>query len=130
MIIDEKLPSNMSIEDLITFLNDWYSSDAPRLAAKMLAKLKYENDALKAFVKPILVHGGDGVGEWDGYELQELAVKSGLFISKIMTEPCNLGNEEKMGCLCQEYCYGDESWECYQIVKFLLEDDNEQTSNI
>lgn len=86
-------------------------------------KLDAENKALKAFVKPILVHGGDGVGDWDGYELQELAAKSGLFISKMMKEPCNLGNEDKLGCLCREYCYGEDEWECYRINAFLLEDE-------
>lgn len=93
------------------------------LAQSMLKQLDEENKALKAFVKPILVHGGDGVGDWDGYELQELAVKSGLFISKMMKEPCNLGNEDKLGCLCREYCYGEDEWECYRINAFLLGDE-------
>lgn len=82
-----------------------------------------EIEALKAFVKPILAHGDECVGDWDGGELQDLAVKSGLYIEKTMTEPCNLGKEEFVGCPCREYCYGDESWECYRIADFLLEDE-------
>jgi len=92
------------------------------MSADEVKILQEQNKQLKEFVKAILVHGGDGVGDWDGYELQELAVKSELFIEKTMTEPCNLGKEETESCLCREYCYGEESWECYRINRFLLED--------
>ena len=85
--------------------------------------LELENLKLKEFVIPILAHGDECVGDWDGGELQDLAVKSGLYIEKTMTEPCNLGKEEFVACPCREYCYGDDSWECYRIAKFLLEDD-------
>lgn len=98
---------------------DWNVSDA----VDMLRKLADENQKLKQFVKPILAHGDDCVGDWDGGELQDLAVKSGLYIEKTMTEPCNLGNEEFQACPCREYCYGDDSWECYRIAEFLLEEE-------
>lgn len=84
--------------------------------------LELENSKLKEFVIPILAHGDECVGDWDGGELQDLAVKSGLYIEKTMTEPCNLGKEEFVACPCREYCYGDDSWECYRIANFLLED--------
>jgi hypothetical protein len=89
--------------------------------AAMLRQLADENKKLKEFVKPILAHGDDCVGDWDGGELQDLAVKSGLYIEKIMTEPCNLGREEFVGCPCREYSYGEDSWECYRIAEFLLD---------
>jgi hypothetical protein len=92
------------------------------VCADMIRRLQVQNEMLKDFVKPILVHGGDGVGDWDGFEIQELAAKTGLFVEKIMTEPCNFGKEETEGCLCRDYCYDEESWTCYRITKFLLED--------
>lgn len=92
-------------------------------AIEKITRLEEENQKLKQFVKPILDHGDDCVGDWDGGELQDLAVKSGLYIEKTMTEPCNLGNEEFQACPCREYCYGDDSWECYRIAEFLLKDE-------
>lgn len=86
-------------------------------------KLELENIKLKEFVIPILAHGDECVGDWDGGELQDLAVKSGLYIEKTMTEPCNIGKEEFVGCPCREYCYGDDEWTCYRIAQFLLEKD-------
>jgi len=91
-------------------------------AATMLLQLQIENQKLKQFVKPIVAHGDDCVGNWDGGELQDLAVKAGLLIEVEKTEPCNLGKEEFVGCPCREYNYGEESWTCYQTAKFLLED--------
>jgi len=94
----------------------------PKEVAAMLRKLQAENEALKTFAKPIVAHGDDCIGNWDGCELQDLAVKAGLLIEVEKTEPCNLGKEEYMGCPCREYNYGEESWTCYQTAKFLLED--------
>lgn len=80
-----------------------------------------EIDKLKAFVQPILVHGDAGIGDWDGLELQELAVKAGLLNPVTRTGPCNIGNEELQGCACREFCYGEKEWECNRIAGFLLE---------
>lgn len=87
-----------------------------------IEKIESENEKLKAFAKPIIAHGDDCVGNWDGGELQDLAVKTGLLIEVEKTEFCNLGKEEFVGCPCREYNYGEESWTCYQTAKFLLED--------
>jgi glycerol-3-phosphate cytidylyltransferase-like family protein len=99
-----------------------YSSRYIADIATMLRQQQAEIEALKAFVKPIVAHGDDCVGNWDGGELQDLAVKAGLLIEVEKTEPCNLGKEEFVGCPCREYNYGEESWTCYQTAKFLLED--------
>ena len=90
-------------------------------AADMIKRLVEQNKKLKDFAMPILAHGDDCVGDWDGCELQDLAVKSGLYIEKTMTEPCNIGKEEFIGCPCREYCYGEKEWECYRIAAFLLD---------
>ena len=81
-----------------------------------------EIEALKAFVKPIIAHGDDCVGNWDGDELQDLAVKTGLLIEVKKTQFCNLDKEEFIGCHCREYHYDEESWICLNTAKFLLEE--------
>lgn len=91
-------------------------------APDMLRQQQAENKKLKDFVKPILASGDECVGDWGGDELQDLAVKTGLYIEKIMTEPCNKDKEEFVACPCREYHYDDESWVCYRIEEFLLED--------
>ena len=85
-------------------------------------QLLSEMKALRDFVRPIVVHGDDCIGNWDGGELQDLAVKTGLLIEVEKTEACNLGKEEFVGCPCREYNYGEESWTCYQTVKFLIDE--------
>lgn len=114
-------------------LADWikstnfYDSDNPHIndtmdeVEAMMRQQAVEIDKLKAFVQPILVHGDAGIGDWDGLELQELAVKAGLLNPVTRTEPCNIGNEEFQGCACREFCYGEKEWECYRIADFLLE---------
>jgi len=79
-----------------------------------------ELEALKAFVKPIIAHGDDCIGNWDGDELQDLAVKTGLLIEVEKTQFCNLDKEEFIGCPCREYHYDEESWVCLITAKFLL----------
>ena len=79
-----------------------------------------ELEALKAFVKPIIAHGDDCIGNWDGDELQDLAVKTGLLIEVEKTQFCNLDKEEFIGCPCREYHYDEESWVCLNTAKFLL----------
>jgi hypothetical protein len=83
-------------------------------------KQQAEIEALKAFVKPIIAHGEDCIGNWDGDELQDLAVKTGLLIEVEKTQFCNLDKEEFIGCACREYHYGEESWVCLNTAKFLL----------
>ena len=86
----------------------------------MLCQLQIENKALKAFVKPIIAHGDDCIGNWDGDELQDLAVKTGLLIEVEKTQFCNLDKEEFICCPCREYHYDEESWICLNTAKFLL----------
>ena len=90
-------------------------------AATMLRQQQAEIEALKSFVKPILAHGDDCVGDWDGGELQDLAVKTGLLIEVEKTQFCNLDKEEFIGCPCREYHYDEESWICLNTAKFLLD---------
>ena len=88
--------------------------------AKMNEALE-QNKMLKAFVKPILAHDEDAIGDWDGFDLEELALKSGLYYKVLVNEPCNTGKEETHRCLCAEYdC--DFPNDCNRIVKFLLGD--------
>lgn len=91
--------------------------------AVMLRQQQAEIEVLKAFVKPILAHGDDCVGDWDGGELQDLAVKAGLLIEVEKTQFCNLGKEEFIGCPCREYHYNEESWTCLETAKFLIDKD-------
>lgn len=95
-------------------------------AAEMLRQLQAENEALKAFVKPIIAHGDDCIGNWDGDELQDLAVKTGLLIEVEKTQFCNLDKEEFIGCPCREYHYDEESWVCLNTAKFLLGEEQEK----
>lgn len=83
-------------------------------------KQQAEIEALKAFVKPIIAHGDDCIGNWDGDELQDLAVKTGLLIEVEKTQFCNLNKEEFIACPCREYNYDEESWICLNTAKFLL----------
>lgn len=91
-----------------------------KYAATMLRQQQAEIEALKAFVKPIIAHGDDCIGNWDGDELQDLAVKTGLLIEVEKTQFCNLDKEEFIGCPCREYHYDEESWVCLNTAKFLL----------
>ena len=86
----------------------------------MLRQQQAEIEMLKAFVKPIIAHGEDCIGNWDGDELQDLAVKTGLLIEVEKTQFCNLDKEEFIGCPCREYHYDEESWICLNTAKFLL----------
>ena len=88
--------------------------------ATMLRQQQAEIEMLKAFVKPIIAHGEDCIGNWDGDELQDLAVKTGLLIEVEKTQFCNLDKEEFIGCACREYHYDEESWVCLNTAKFLL----------
>lgn len=112
-------------------LADLIEFDAPIMglnkeAATMLRQLQAENEALKAFVKPIIAHGDDCIGNWDGGELQDLAVKTGLLIEVEKTQFCNLDKEEFIGCPCREYHYDEESWVCLITAKFLLDEAQEK----
>ena len=84
-----------------------------------LIRLSEENKKLKQFAKEILnKEGDDWIGDWDGDELQDLALKCGLLNKVKRNEPCNKGVEETYGCLCNEYgC--DFPTECYVVVEFL-----------
>ena len=113
------MPYEMAMNDE---LSRYQFYQTVRQALEKISKLEDENKKLKDFVKPIVAHGDDCVGNWDGGELQDLAVKTGLLIEVEKTEPCNLGKEEFIGCPCREYNYGEESWICYETAKFLLED--------
>ena len=107
--------------------NDY--ADSMSQAATMLRTipaLQAEIEALKAFVKPIIAHGEDCIGNWDGDELQDLAVKTGLLIEVEKTQFCNLGKEEFIGCPCREYHYDEESWICLNTAKFLLGGEQEK----
>lgn len=115
-----RMPIEMAMNDELSRFQFYQTVQQ---ALERIKKIEDENKKLKEFVIPILAHGDECVGDWDGGELQDLAVKSGLYIEKIMTEPCNLGREEFVGCPCREYCYGDDSWECYRIAEFLLGDE-------
>lgn len=115
-----RMPIEMAMNDELSRFQFYQTVQQ---ALERIKKIEDENKKLKEFVIPILAHGDECVGDWDGGELQDLAVKSELYIEKTMTEPCNLGREEFVGCPCREYCYGDESWECYRISEFLLDDD-------
>lgn len=97
-------------------------NDEPLYSQDYVNQLLWEISKLKAFVKPILVHGDAGIGDWDGLELQELAVKAGLLNPVTRAEPCNIGNEETQGCACREFCYGEKEWECHRIADFLLDE--------
>ena len=114
-----RMPIEMAMNDSLSRFQFYQTVQQ---ALERIQRIEEENKKLKEFVTPILTHGDECIGDWDGGELQDLAVKSGLYIEKIMTEPCKLGKEEFVACLCQEYCYGDESWECCRIAEFLLED--------
>ncbi len=92
----------------------------------MLCQIQIENEALKAFVKPIIAHGDDCINNWDGDELQDLAVKTGLLIEVEKTKFCNLNKEKFIGCPCREYHYDEESWICLNTVKFLLDEVQEK----
>lgn len=115
-----RMPIEMAMNDELSRFQFYQTVQQ---ALERIKKIEDENKKLKEFVFPILAHGDECVGDWDGGELQDLAVKSGLYIEKTMTEPCNLGREEFVGCPCREYCYGDDSWECYRIAEFLLGDE-------
>lgn len=80
-----------------------------------IIRLSQENEKLKKFAKQILAREGD---EWDGFELEELALECGLLEKVERKEPCNRDNEDEFGCLCNEYgC--DFPTECHVIVEFL-----------
>ena len=103
--------------------NDWNEDNLRhwgRQTEAMLRQQQAEIEMLKAFVKPIIAHGEDCIGNWDGDELQDLAVKTGLLIEVEKTQFCNLDKEEFIGCPCREYHYDEESWICLNTAKFLL----------
>ena len=106
------------------FLND--TDIAMQKVSSMLRQQQSEIEALKAFVKPIIAHGDDCIGNWDGNELQDLAVKTGLLIEVEKTQFCNLDKEEFIGCPCREYHYDEESWICLNTAKFLLNEAQEK----
>ena len=114
----------MNVNELSTELvNDFYKCRTGKVmldSATMLRQQQSEIEALKAFVKPIIAHGDDCIGNWDGDELQDLAVKTGLLIEVEKTQFCNLDKEEFIGCPCREYHYDEESWICLNTAKFLL----------
>lgn len=123
----QRRKNNMNADELA----DLIEFDAPIMglnkeAATMLRQLQAENEALKAFVKPIIAHGDDCIGNWDGDELQDLAVKTGLLIEVEKTQFCNLDKEEFIGCPCREYHYDEESWVCLNTAKFLLDEAQEK----
>lgn len=91
--------------------------------AKMNEALE-QNKMLKEFVQPILAHDEDAIGDWDGFDLEELALKTGLYYKVLKNEPCNTGKEDTHRCLCREYdC--DFPTDCNRVVNFLLKEDQE-----
>jgi len=109
-----------------SIISDSDTRDLVMDAATMLRQQQAEIEALKSFVKPIVAHGDDCIGNWDGDELQDLAVKTGLLIEVEKTQFCNLGKENFVGCPCREYHWGEESWICLQTAKFLLDEAQEK----
>lgn len=85
--------------------------------AEDIARLTAEGEALKRFALAMLESWP--LGDVDGGELQDEAVKRGLLVPEIRTEPCS---EE--GCNCAEY-YSDEEWgmgiTCYRKAPWLKE---------
>ena len=122
--------ANELADNLIPFATDYKISNLDCMilsdAITMLRQQQAENEALKAFVKPIIAHGDDCIGNWDVGELQDLAVKTGLLIEVEKTQFCNLDKEEFIGCPCREYHYDEESWVCLITAKFLLDEAQEK----
>lgn len=116
--------ANELADELLAVVN--VSSHVKMCASDMLRRQQAEIEALKAFVKPIIAHGDDCIGNWDGDELQDLAVKTGLLIEVEKTQFCNLDKEEFIGCPCREYHYDEESWVCLNTAKFLLGEEQEK----
>ena len=110
---DIDLPAS-DIEEFVLHKYEYFAK------CKTIASQQAEIEMLKAFVKPIIAHGEDCIGNWDGDELQDLAVKTGLLIEVEKTQFCNLDKEEFIGCACREYHYDEESWVCLNTAKFLL----------
>lgn len=82
--------------------------------------LMVQIEMLKKFIKPILCHDEDAIGNWDGWDLEKLALETGLYYKVEMTEPCNTGREETHRCLCLEYG-ADFPDECNRVNKILLD---------
>ncbi len=84
--------------------------------AEDIARLTAEGEALKRFALAMLEHWP--LGEVDGGELQEEAVKHGLLVPETRTAVCS---EE--GCNCAEY-YSAEEWAegitCYRKAPWLF----------
>lgn len=80
-----------------------------------VAVMRYELAALKLFALAMLENWP--LGDVDGGELQDEAVKRGLLVPETRTEPCS---EE--GCNCAEY-YSAEEWgigiTCYRKAPWL-----------
>lgn len=83
--------------------------------AEDIARLTAEGEALKLFALAMLEHWP--LGDVDGGELQEEAVKHGLLVPETRTAVCS---EE--GCNCAEY-YSAEEWAegitCYRKAAWL-----------
>ena len=119
MNTEHKYRLNMNANEL----NKWIENSPYTEQEEVIVLLRQQQaeiEALKAFVKPIIAHGEDCIGNWDGDELQDLAVKTGLLIEVEKTQFCNLDKEEFIGCACREYHYDEESWVCLNTAKFLL----------
>ena len=73
---------------------------------------------LESFVAALFDAAGwpDG-GDIDGFQFQELAVEYGILIPREVTEPCNKGCEDTVGCHCAEY--GDFPQTCYRMADWL-----------
>ncbi len=72
--------------------------------------------AMKAFINELFQ---DGVGDIDGFKLQDMAEKHKILVPTIKHEPC----EED--CECSKCGYIDSEWQdgvkCYRLADFLLD---------
>jgi hypothetical protein len=74
---------------------------------------------LQAFAQEILGFGeGEGVGNWDGCDIEELALKHGLLKRVLQEHACNQGEEDTVRCLCQEYG-ADFPTDCYRFTELI-----------
>jgi hypothetical protein len=108
--------------DLVELLRDpgscksWEHADRQReRAADEIERLRAECDALRSFSQWCLEDWPD-VGGWDGFDVQETAVRCGLLAPHTVTEPCG-----EM-CNCVEY-HGSDGFAdgviCYRTTALL-----------
>jgi len=76
-------------------------------------------ESLRKFALGFVDDIADGIGNWDGFQIQDHAVKHKILIPQTKYEPCG------EGCNCAEY-YGSDEWKdgitCYVIPEWLTRD--------